>query len=178
MRTLSGAFLFIGFMLILLGYSLQVGSIWIGAGVIAGCLARLRTIILIVSGALMLMGYAVYDWHWMALFTGIALLIMPFVKHRWIIHAPEFATVLSVGLLVLGSQYSGLVMASCLGFVAGWWSHLFGDIFGSDGIRPLLFPKFKIALHLFENGGAAERMISKLCQLGSVAIWVFYLVVL
>ncbi|GAA0134716.1 hypothetical protein YSY43_15560 [Paenibacillus sp. YSY-4.3] len=174
MRALSGIFLFIGFVLILLGYSIQAGAICIGAGIIAGSLARLRTIILIASGALMLIGYAVYEWHWMALFTGIALLIMPFVKHRWIIHSPEFAIVLSVGLFVFGSQYPGMVMASCLGFIVGWWSHLFGDIFGSDGIRSLFVPKFKIALRLFDNGGAAERMISSLCQLLSIVVWVFY----
>ncbi|WP_110930273.1 metal-dependent hydrolase [Paenibacillus bouchesdurhonensis] len=178
MRALSGIFLFIGFVLILLGYSIQAGAIWIGAGIIAGSLARLRTIILLASGALMLIGYAVYDWHWMALFTGAALLIMPFVKHRWIIHSPEFAIVLSLGLFVLGSQYPGLVMASCLGFIVGWWSHLFGDIFGNDGIRSLFVPKFKIALRLFDNGGAAERMISKLCQLFSILIWVLYGLVL
>ncbi len=126
----------------------------------------------------MLMGYLVYDWHWMALFTGSALLIMPFVKHRWIIHSPEFAIVLSLGLFVFGSQYPGLVLASCLGFMAGWWSHLFGDIFGSDGIRSLFVPKFKIALRLFDNGGAAERIISKLCQLFSIVIWGFYGLVL
>ncbi|MFD3259949.1 metal-dependent hydrolase [Paenibacillus lentus] len=174
MRALSGIFLFIGFVWILLGYSIQAGAICIGAGIMAACLARLRTIILIASGALMLIGYAAYDWHWMALFTGIALLIMPFVKHRWIIHSPEFAIVLSQGLFIFGSQYSGLVMASCLGFMVGWWSHLFGDIFGNDGIRSLFVPKFKIALRLFDNGGAAERMISKLCQLFSIVVWVFY----
>lgn len=174
MRALSGIFLFIGCVWILLGYSIQVGAIWIGAGIMAGSLARLRTIILIASGALMLIGYAMYDWHWIALFTGIALFIMPFVKHRWIIHSPEFAIVLSLGLFVFGSQHPGLVMASCLGFVVGWWSHLFGDIFGSDGIRSLFVPKFKIALRLFNNGGAAERMISKLCQLVAIAIWIFY----
>lgn len=178
MRALSGIFLFIGFVWILLGYSIQAGAAWISAGIIAGSLARLRTITLIASGALMLVGYAVFEWHWMALFTGIALLMMPFVKHRWIIHSPEFAIVLSLGLFVFGSQYPGLVMASCLGFIAGWWSHLFGDIFGSDGIRSLFVPKFKIALRLFDNGGAAERMISKLCQLLSIVVWAFYGLVL
>ncbi|GIP61144.1 hypothetical protein J15TS10_49580 [Paenibacillus woosongensis] len=164
--------------MILLGYSTQAGAILIGAGIMAGCLARLRMIILIASGTLMLTGYAVYDWHWIALFTGIALIIMPFVKHRWIIHTPEFAIVLSIGLFVFGDQYPGLVMASCLGFIVGWWSHLFGDIFGSEGIRSLFFPKLKIALKLFDNGGNAERMISNLCQLGGIMIWVFYLLVL
>lgn len=178
MRALSGIFLCIGFALILLGYSMQAGSICIGAGIVAGCLARLRTIILIASGVLMLVGYAVYEWHWMALFTGIALLMMPFVKHRWIIHSPEFAIILSLGLYIFGSQYPGLVVTSCLGFIAGWWSHLFGDIFGSDGIRSLFAPRFKIALRLFDNGGFAERIISKLCQLCSIGIWVWYGVVL
>lgn len=177
LSILSSGFIVIGLVLMMLGYSFQSVSTWIAAGVIAGCLARLRAIVLVVSGVLMLLGYVSYDWHWIALFTGIALLIMPFVKHRWIIHTPEFAIVLSLGLYIFGQQYSELVMASCLGFIAGWWSHLFGDIFGSEGISSLFFPKLKVALKLFDNGGTAERMISKLCQLGSIMIWVLYLLV-
>lgn len=82
-----------------LGEWVKSGPLWLGAAILFWLLARLRSLVLIGIGALLLAGYAIYDLHWIAAFAGFAFLILPLVKHRGVIHTPEFAAVLSIGLL-------------------------------------------------------------------------------
>ncbi|GBK69863.1 hypothetical protein GNQ08_24730 [Paenibacillus macerans] len=147
------------------------GPLWLGAAILFWLLARLRSLVLIGIGALLLAGYAMYDLHWIAAFAGFAFLILPLVKHRGVIHTPEFAAVLSIGLLNFSAQQPEIINMAAIGFVIGWWAHLAGDIFGDEGIHFLLLPKLKIALRLFKNGGPAERWISRTCWGGSLLIW-------
>ncbi|MNW54371.1 hypothetical protein D3C74_319690 [compost metagenome] len=142
--------------------------LWLGAAILFFLLARLRNLVLIGTGAILLVAYSFYAWHWITAFMGLAFLILPVVKHRGIIHTPEFAFILSMGLIGFSSLQPELVQMFIIGFVIGWWAHLLGDIFGSDGIHSLLIPKLRIALHLFQNGGIVERWISRVCWLSTV----------
>ncbi|MDN4090893.1 metal-dependent hydrolase [Paenibacillus polymyxa] len=151
---------------------LKSAPFWIGAGVLSWAFARLRSLVLIGAGALLLAAYNFYDWHWIAAFGGASLMILPLVKHRGIIHTPEFAVALTVGLLSLSGQHSVTVQALALGFVTGWWAHLAGDCFGREGIHSLFLPKIGIALKLFSNGGAVENWIARFCWVASVMMWV------
>lgn len=151
---------------------LKSAPFWLGAGVLSWAFARLRSLVLIGAGALLLAAYNFYDWHWIAAFGGTALMILPLVKHRGIIHTPEFAAALTVGLLSLSGQHGSTVQALALGFVTGWWAHLAGDCFGREGIHSLFLPRVGIAMKLFSNGGEAERWIARVCWASSVVMWV------
>lgn len=182
LRMLSSLFLTIGMVLLLIkmmkrsmstDLELWVKSypIWIGAGILTMLLAKLRTLVLTGAGALMLYGYAIYDWHWIAIFAGISLIILPLLSHRGLIHTPEFALVLSFGLLSVSQHQAEWISCLAIGFIVGWWTHLITDCFGSEGIHSQLFPKLKVALKLFHNGGTVERLISRGCWIGSILIW-------
>lgn len=157
-----------------LEYSLWIKSwpIWIGGSILTMLLAKLRTLVLAGAGSLLLYGYAIYDWHWIAVFVGISLIILPLLSHRGFIHTPEFAAILSVGLLSVVQSQNEWISCLAIGFIVGWWTHLAADCFGSEGIHSQVIPKLKIALHLFRNGSTAERLISKSCWVGSILIWV------
>jgi hypothetical protein len=187
-RTLSSLFLIIGMVLLFLNIMKQslgndielwlrkypIGEsypIWIGGGILTMLLAKLRTLVLTGAGALMLYGYAIYDWHWIAVFAGISLIILPLLSHRGLIHTPEFALLLSFGLLSVSQYQAEWIACISIGFIVGWWTHLFADCFGSEGIHSQIFPKIKVALRLFHNGGVAERLISRGCWIGSILIW-------
>jgi hypothetical protein len=152
---------------------IRSAPLWIGSAVLLSLLARLRSLVLIGVGAMLLLGFSLFSWHWIAAFAGFAFLILPVVKHRGIIHTPEFATVLTLGLLSFSSHQSDIIHAMSIGFISGWWSHLLGDIFGSDGIHSLINPKIRIALKLFRNGGSAETWISRICWGMSLILWGF-----
>jgi hypothetical protein len=145
--------------------------IWLGGGILTLLLVKLRNLVLTGAGALLLYGYAIYDWHRLAVFIGISLLILPLLSHRGLIHTPEFAVVLSFGLLSVVHHQSEWIACLAIGFIVGWWTHLVTDCFGSEGIHSQLFPKLKVALQLFHNGGSSERLISKICWVGSVLMW-------
>ncbi|WP_171719850.1 metal-dependent hydrolase [Paenibacillus phytohabitans] len=150
--------------------------IWIAAGLIISLASRLRSLILSGLGLLLLIGHEWYSLHWLTLLAGVALLIMPFVKHRGIIHSPEFAGILSLGIVSFTATQPVLFQALGLGLLAGWWSHLAGDAVTVEGIRSVLLPRLKVALNLLRNGGAAERWIARSCWLCSIALWlmIFY----
>ncbi|ALS09901.1 hypothetical protein ABE82_26135 (plasmid) [Paenibacillus peoriae] len=143
--------------------------LWIGAGVISWTLTKLRTFILIGTGALLLLSYYQYELHWMILFCGIVLVILPALKHRGLIHSPEFAAALTVGLLSL--KQGGAIQVIGIGFLIGWWSHLAADCFGKEGIHSLIIPKYSLHLNLFSNGGLAEKFISIICWVATTLIW-------
>lgn len=143
------------------------------AGALSMALAHVRTLALSGAGIALLWAYHLYDLHWIALFIGGALLIIPAVQHRGIIHTPEFAAVLSLGLLTFAGTEAWWLQSIALGLVVGWWAHLAGDIFGTDGIHSLLLPKLGVALRWFANGGRAENHIALCCWMGSIAIWLF-----
>lgn len=145
--------------------------LWIGAGVLCGLGAKLRVLILSGIGVLLLLGYGIYDWHWVAAVAGCSFLILPIVKHRGIIHTPEFAALLTYGLYLFAVQQSDLLQGLLHGFIIGWWAHLLGDCFGKEGIQSLIAPKLKVALKLFSNGGSTERWISRVCWGTSVFVW-------
>lgn len=147
------------------------GPLLIGAGVLFLLLAHLRSLILSGVGVLFLLAYSIYDCHWMAAFAGFSFLILPLVKHRGVIHSLEFAVALTLGLLSFSSSQPEWIQALAMGFVTGWWAHLLGDCFGTEGIPSMLIKRFKIALHLFNNGGKAENWIARLCWTCSVILW-------
>jgi hypothetical protein len=146
-----------------------------GAGILMMLLARLRSLILLGVGAWMLYAYWLHHLHWFVAFAAIALAIMPLVRHRGVIHTPEFAIVLTIGVHSLLAHDSAYIAALGLGFVIGWWAHLAGDLFGSEGIHSLFVPKFRIALQLFRNGGTAERCIGLISWVASLLIWALML---
>lgn len=154
---------------------LQSTPLWFGTSLLLFLLSRLRTIVFIGAGSLLLMAYWLYEWHWIAAFVGIAMLVMPLVKHRGIIHSPEFAVALSIGLLSFAQLQAELLQSALFGLVIGWWAHLLGDMFGSDGIRSLLLPKIQVAMRWFANGGKAERWIARFCWILSVFCWMVVL---
>ncbi|MGG4108811.1 metal-dependent hydrolase [Paenibacillus lautus] len=145
--------------------------LWIGAGVLCVLGAKLRVLILSGVGVLLLLGYGLYNWHWVAAVAGCSFLILPLVKHRGIIHTPEFAVLLTYGLYLFANQQQDLLQGLLYGFIIGWWAHLLGDCFGREGIQSLILPKLKIALKLFSNGGSTERWISRFCWGASVFVW-------
>lgn len=151
--------------------AVQGGSFLIAGGVLFLAMTRLRTLILLGAGTALLIAAYLNHWHWIASFAGIALLVLPLVKHRGIIHTPEFALAMTLGLLSFAAQQSEPVQAAATGFILGWWTHLAGDCFGSEGIHLLLIPKLRIALHLFANGGATERLVVAICTLATTIIW-------
>lgn len=140
-------------------------------GVLCTLLAHLRSLVFSALGILLLYGFHTFDWPWITVFVGCACLILPLVQHRGIIHTPEFAIALSLGLWSFVSTDVWWLQALSIGLITGWWAHLAGDIFGSEGIHSLLAPRIGIALHWFSNGGAVENTISRICWTGSVVLW-------
>ncbi|MGG4145685.1 metal-dependent hydrolase [Paenibacillus algorifonticola] len=149
--------------------------LWAAAGGLSFLLGKLRSLVLFGGGALLLATYALYDWHWLAAFAGGALLLLPLVKHRGIIHTPEFGLALSIGIISFCHHADGLLWGAGMGFVVGWWAHLAGDLFGKEGIQFLLLPKVKVALRWFDNGGSAERWVARLCWSISFCCWALIL---
>jgi membrane-bound metal-dependent hydrolase YbcI (DUF457 family) len=145
--------------------------LWAAAALILALASRLRMLLLSGLGLLLLAGYEWYSLHWLILLTGVALLVMPFAKHRGIIHSPEFASALSFGVVSFTATQPVLFQGIGLGLLAGWWSHLAGDAVTVEGIRSVLLPRLKVALNLLRNGGAAERWIARSCWLCSIALW-------
>jgi hypothetical protein len=151
---------------------LKSAPLWAGAGILSMLLAKLRSLVFLGAGALLLVAYAIYDWHWFTALAGGALFILPMVKHRGIIHTPEFALALSVGAISFSQQSElWIVHAVGIGLTVGWWAHLIGDLFGREGIHSLLMKRIHLALRLFDNGGAGERFFSKLCWGISLVCW-------
>lgn len=150
--------------------------LWIGAGLLAAVLARLRVMVLTGIGALLLVGYMLYDWHWIAPFTGLSLLLVPLLSHRGFIHTPEFGLILTVGLTSFASEQSAMIMYLALGFITGWWTHLIADSLGSEGIHSQIVPKVKLALRLVKNGSRKEKRIAHLCWVFSIVIWCMLLI--
>lgn len=148
------------------------GVLVAGSGVLLTLLAHLRTIIFSFIGIGFLYAYQFYNFHWVAALLGAAFLLLPLVKHRGIIHTPEFATTLSLGLLSFSGTEAWWVQALMWGVIVGWWAHLAGDIFGSDGIHSLFAPKIGVALHWFSNGGKVESAIAKICWSTSFILWI------
>lgn len=148
--------------------------LWLGGGLLFMALSRLRSLVLIGAGALLLLAGSLYDWHWLASFAGAAFMLLPLVKHRGVIHTPEFALALSVGVLSFVEPQGGAVLAIGLGFVIGWWAHLAGDCFGREGIHSLILPKIGIAMKLFSNGGSTERWIARVSWIVSAICWIVW----
>ncbi|MBJ6363671.1 metal-dependent hydrolase [Paenibacillus sp. GCM10012307] len=147
------------------------GPFLLGGGLVFLLLSRLRNLVLIAGGAGLLAAAYLNDWHWIASFAGISLLLLPLVKHRGIIHTPEFALALTIGLLSFAGQQPELAQAAITGFIIGWWTHLAGDCFGSEGIPSLIIPKLKLAMHLFSNGSATEKLVIGICTLCITVVW-------
>lgn len=127
-------------------------------------------------GALLLVGYMLYDWHWIAAFAGLSLLVVPLVSHRGVVHTPEFAILLSIGLTSFASEQNEIIRYLALGFITGWWTHLLADSLGTEGIHSQVFPKLKLALRLVKNGSRKEATIAHLCWTLSMVIWGMLLV--
>ncbi|GMK47512.1 hypothetical protein PghCCS26_46420 [Paenibacillus glycanilyticus] len=182
-RMLGGLLLLTGLLLLLLpqvGYALPEGAaasapLWIGTGILAFSLTRLRSLLLLAAGAGLLTAYLLYDWPWIAAFAGAALCLMPVIQHRGLIHTPEFAIALSAGLWTFAQGEAWWVQAICAGVVIGWWAHLVGDVFGREGIHSFLVPKVKVALRLFDNGGLVERTIARSCWIASFMMWLLFI---
>ncbi|MEI7024708.1 metal-dependent hydrolase [Paenibacillus sp. y28] len=146
-----------------------------GSGLLLLALSRLRDLILLGVGALVLAGYMIFHWHWFAAFAGVAVMAIPFVRHRGIIHTPEFAMALTIGGLSLVAYSPWWLAAFMAGLVIGWWTHLAGDLPGKEGIHSLFVPRLKLALNLFANGGKAERWVTRVSWSLCVCMWVWML---
>lgn len=155
--------------------SLSIGILVAGIGAALYALAHLRTLILVGLGLWCLYAWWALHSHWIMAVVGGALLLLPLVKHRGLIHSPEFALLLSAGLWSAASVSPWWLHALCIGILTGWWAHLLGDIFGSEGIHSQLVPWLGIALRWFHNGGAAERTIAAISWIGSFILWVLLL---
>lgn len=138
--------------------------LWLGAGVLLYSLAILRDLILIGVGAGLLYSFALYDLHWFTAFLGGALLVLPLVRHRGIIHTPEFGICLSIGMASIVGDSPWYAQAIAHGFIIGWFAHLAGDLFGNEGIEsvfarfiPRLRRVLKVSFRMFSNGGQGER---------------------
>ncbi|MGE5701570.1 MAG: metal-dependent hydrolase [Clostridia bacterium] len=154
---------------------LQSYPLWLAGGLLFFFLSRIRELVLFGAGAAILYAYSMYQLDWFFAFAGGALLIIPLVRHRGVIHTPEFALCLSVGCLSFTAGGHPVVAAAVLGFVIGWWSHLIGDLFGEEGIHSLIVPRLKIALHLFRNGGIVEKGITRFSWAASIAVWTLFI---
>lgn len=154
---------------------LPAGPLIWGAGLLMVLLARLRDVILLGAGAWLIGAYALYHLHWFVAFAGAALMIVPIVKHRGIIHTPEFALAFTLGGISLVAGGMWYITAAMTGFLLGWWLHLAGDLFGEEGIHSLIIPKLRVALHLFRNGGTAERWISRISWVVAIGCWLMVL---
>jgi hypothetical protein len=153
-----------------------VAMVLAGAGALAFGLSRLRSVILLVLGMTLLFVFAQLHTHWLLAVIGGALVVMPALKHRGMIHSPEFALLLSAGLHLFTREQEPLLQAAALGVVIGWWAHLIGDAFGKEGISLLIWPKAKLALRMVENGGRVEWLVAKTCSAVSVVLIVHYFV--
>ncbi|MFC4776926.1 metal-dependent hydrolase [Paenibacillus sp. GCM10023252] len=184
-RTIGAILLLIGVLLLALPYVPWVpyngelqgsAKLWLGAGLFGIALSRIRSLILVAAGVALIVAYRMYDWHWIAAFTGVTLLLTPALKHRGLIHTPEFSFALSMGILSFTELQPWYIEAGGQGLVVGWWAHLAGDLFGRDGIHSLFIPKLKLALRLFRNGSAGERTLSTLswafCLISLCVFWI------
>ncbi|MEI7024738.1 metal-dependent hydrolase [Paenibacillus sp. y28] len=147
-----------------------------GGGLLLIALSRLRDLILLGVGALVLVGYMQFHLHWFIAFVGVAIMAVPFVRHRGIIHTPEFAAALTVGGMSLVAFSPWWMIALMTGLLIGWWTHLAGDLPGSEGIHSLFVPKLKIALHLYANGGWGERFVTQASWSISICLWIWMVV--
>ncbi|WP_168121903.1 metal-dependent hydrolase [Paenibacillus sp. HB172176] len=145
-----------------------------GVGALAFGLSKLRNVVLLVLGMILLLLFAQLHTHWLLALAGVALVIMPFLRHRGLIHAPEFALFLSVGMYYFAREQGAMIQAAACGFTFGWWSHLLGDALGKEGISLWLWSRARLALRIVENGSRSEWMVAKLCNGVSVALLVFY----
>ncbi len=157
-------------------WSVTASILIFAGGVLAFCMARLRSLIFIALGLAGILAYWRFDLHWVMALAGIGFVLLPTVRHRGMIHSPEFALLLSSGLVLSAANQSLIAQAAVYGMIAGWWSHLAGDIFGRDGIASLFWPKLHIALRLFRNGGSTERMISLVCSMITIGLLIGYVV--
>jgi hypothetical protein len=146
-----------------------------GAGILLLLAARLRDLILLGVGAWLLVAGAIYPLHGFVAFVGIVLMMIPMVKHRGIIHTPEFAVMLTLSGMSLLSGGQGWAAAAMTGFVLGWWLHLAGDVFGEEGIHSLIVPKLRLSLRLFRNGGVAEHWIIRIGWGLAISCWFYVL---
>lgn len=151
--------------------------LWLGGGILLYTLAILRDLILVGVGAGMLYAYGLYGLHWMFAFTGGALLILPLVRHRGVIHTPEFACCLAIGVASATAASPWYVQAIGQGFVIGWFAHLAGDLFGTEGIESI-FARFvpglrwlRVSFRMFSNGGRGEQRMIRLSWTVSFFIW-------
>lgn len=159
-----------------LGWGLRVSTILIAGGLLALAIARLRNLVFVALGLAGIMAYRQFSLHWVIALVGIGFILLPTVRHRGMIHAPEFALALSGGLALSAATQPLVVQAAVYGIIAGWWAHLAGDIFGREGISSLIWPKLRLALQLFRNGGMAERLIASACSILGIVLIATYFV--
>jgi hypothetical protein len=157
-------------------WSITASIVLFAGGILAFGIARLRNLIFIALGLASILAYWQFNLHWVIAVVGMGFILLPTVKHRGMIHSPEFAVLLSSGLVLNVAAQPVIIQAAVYGVIAGWWSHLAGDVFGREGIGLLVWPKLRLALRLFRNGGWAERMIAMVCSILSIGIITFYFV--
>ncbi len=157
-------------------WSITASTILFAGGIFAFGIARLRNLIFIALGLAGILAYWQFSLHWVIALAGMGFILLPAVKHRGMIHSPEFAILLSAGLVLSVAAQPVLIQAAVYGVIAGWWSHLAGDVFGREGIGLLVWPKLRLALRLFRNGGRTERMIATVSSFLSITIIAFYFV--
>lgn len=155
-------------------WSITSSILLFAGGVLAFCIARLRNLIFIALGLGGILAYWQFNLHWVMALVGIGFILLPTVRHRGMIHSPEFALLLSSGLVLSTANQPLIAQAAVYGIIAGWWSHLAGDIFGREGISSLIWPKLRLALRLFRNGGSTERMISLICSVVTIGLLIGY----
>lgn len=146
---------------------------FIGGG-LALILSRLRNVVLIGLGLLFMYLFQT-EGNWLYAIFGVMFFILPFVKHRGIIHSPELAVLLTV-LVIIEPVSSSWLAAILSGGLIGWWSHLIGDMLGREGISSFILPRLNVALRLLVNGSLVERWLARSCWICSIAIWCVILI--
>lgn len=157
-------------------WGLQASAIFVAGGLLAFAIARLRSLIFIAVGLAGLVAYWQFSLHWVVALVGFAFILLPTLRHRGMIHSPEFGLLLSGGLVLSAAAQPLIVQAAVYGIIAGWWAHLVGDTFGREGISSLIRPKLRLALRLFRNGSKTERKFSSVCVIVGAVLIAFYLI--
>ena len=150
---------------------LNSSVIWLLVAGLLWLLSRFRDMVLFIAGAGITYCYVQYGLHWFIAVLGVCMFILPILKHRGLLHTPEFVGCLVLALLTYAETLGvEILLLSALGISIGMVSHLIADSLGPEGIKSLLFPKLRLALQIVPAGSRTESIVSYASWAGSLAV--------